>query len=302
MAIAERRIHLRLGAEHLIGVGGSKRQVLRRDLDRGDVLVQREQRHLLAGRHMEHVHALAGLRGEPHQALGRGERRLRVAPLAVAGRIALALELDALLQPRFVLGMKGGAPADRGKNTRQGFLVVDQEVAGRGAHEHFDAGGARLALESAEVIDIVASGADEEGEVAIHAAGRRRDLGGERRGIGGGRLGVRHLEHGGHPAQHRRAAARGQILLVLEAGLAEMHLAVDHAGQNVEAGGIDGLAGHALADRPDLGNAPIPYANIGSPLAGLIDDGAAFEHKIEGIGQWLLLRGTGPSHKCRRPW
>ena len=54
-----------------------------------------------------------------------------------------------------------------------------------------------------------------------------------------------------------------QILFVLEAGLAEMHLAVDHAGQNVETGGIDGLAGHALADRPDLGDAPLPHANIG---------------------------------------
>ncbi len=34
-----------------------------------------------------------------------------------------------------------------------------------------------------------------------------------------------------------------QILLVLEPGLAEMHLAVDHAGQNVQAGSVDGLAG-----------------------------------------------------------
>ena len=89
---------------------------------------------------------------------------------------------------------------------------------------------------------------------------------------------------------------------MFEAGLAEMYLSVNDAGQDVEAGGVNGLAGHALADRADLGDAPISYANIGQPLAGLIDDGAAFEDKIECLGQGLLLRGPSPSHKCRWPW
>ena len=145
----------------------------------------------------------------------------------------------------------------------QGLLVVDQEVAGGRAQEHLDAGGTRLALEFGEIVDIAAGGADEEGEVAMHAAGGGRDLGGERLGAGGRRLGVRHLEHRGDPAQHRRPAAGCQVLLVLEAGLAEMHLGVDHAGQNMEAGGVDGLAGEALADRADLGDAAVPDANIG---------------------------------------
>ena len=85
-------------------------------------------------------------------------------------------------------------------------------------------------------------------------------------------------------------------------GLAEMNLAIDHPGQDVEAGGVDGLAGHALADGADLGDAAVPHANIGKSFAGMIDDGSAFEDKIEGLGQGLLLRGQGPSHKCRGPW
>ena len=110
-----------------------------------------------------------------------------------------------------------------------------------------------------------------------------------------GRLGVRHLEHGGDAAQHRRPAAGRKIFLVLEAGLAEMHLAVDHAGQDVQAGGVDGLAGEPFADRADLGDAAVPHANIGKPLAVMIDDGSAFEHEIEGLGQVrLLLRGLAP--------
>ena len=48
---------------------------------------------------------------------------------------------------------------------------------------------------------------------------------------------------------------------------------------------------------------PSLHANIGKPLAGLIDDGSAFEDKIEGLGQVrLLLRGLPRSHKCRKPW
>ena len=199
--------------------------------------------------------------------------------------------------------MEGGAAPDGGENAGQRLLVIDQKIAGRGAHEDFDAGGSRLKLELGEIVDIVAGGADEEGEVAMHAVGRGGDLGGERLGAGGGRFRVRHLEHGGDAPQHGRPAPGLQILLMLEPGLAEMHLAVDHAGENVQAGSVDGLPRRASADRADLGDAAVPDANIGKPLARVIDDGSAFEHEIEGLGQVrLLLRGLPRSHKCRKPW
>ena len=65
--------------------------------------MQRKQRHLLAGGDMQDMHALARRGGDPQQTLGRGERSPDVAPFAVARRIAFALELHALLQPRLIL-------------------------------------------------------------------------------------------------------------------------------------------------------------------------------------------------------
>ena len=40
-------------------------------------------------------------------------------------RIALSLQGHALLEPRFVLGMKGRAPPDLGEDARESFLIVD---------------------------------------------------------------------------------------------------------------------------------------------------------------------------------
>ena len=137
----------------------------------------------------------------------------------------------------------------------------------------------------------------------MHAVGRGGDFGGERVGARGGRFRVRHFEDRGDPAQYGRPAPSLQIFLMLEAGLAEMHLAVDHAWENVQARGVDSLPREPLADRADLGDAAVSHANICKPLARLIDDGSAFEDKIEGLGQVrLLLRGLPRSHKCRKPW
>src|SRR3546814_6009607 len=46
--------------------------------------------------------------------------------------------------------------------------------------------------------------------------------------------GVRHFENGRHPAQHSGAAARFEVFLMLKARLAEMHLTVDDARQNIQ--------------------------------------------------------------------
>ena len=48
------------------------------------------------------------------------------------------------------------------------------------------------------------------------------------------RVGVRHFEHGGHAAQHRRAAAGFKVFLVLVARLAEMDLGVHDARQHMQ--------------------------------------------------------------------
>ena len=91
VTIAERRVHLRARAENFVSLGRGERQMLRRHLDRGNVLMQREQRHLLARGDMQHMHPLACGGGDPQQPLGRSERRADIAPFAVARRIAFAL-------------------------------------------------------------------------------------------------------------------------------------------------------------------------------------------------------------------
>ena len=53
-----------------------------------------------------------------------------------------------------------------------------------------------------------------------------------------------------------------QVLLVLEARLAEMHLTVDHAGQNVQAGAVDDIAGCGGIDRADGRDAAVGDADI----------------------------------------
>ncbi len=88
----------------------------------------------------------------------------------------------------------------------------------------------------------------------MHAAGAAADLVVE--GIGGRRqgLGVRHLEHRRDAAHDGGARAGFEVFLVLEPGLAEMDLAVDDAGQDVEAGAVDHLAargGREIAERCD---------------------------------------------------
>ena len=78
--VAHRRVHLQQRAEPRIVVGGEG-QVMRRHLDGGDVLVVGEEAHLLGGRDVQHVDARAGLardRDEPSRASGaRPPRRAR---------------------------------------------------------------------------------------------------------------------------------------------------------------------------------------------------------------------------------
>ena len=92
-----------------------------------------------------------------------------------------------------------------------------------------------------DVADVLARAADVEREIAEHAVPGARNLVGKRRGGCRQRLGVGHLEHGRDPAEHSRAAARLEVLLVLEPRLAEVHLGVDDAGQDMQAAGVDRL-------------------------------------------------------------
>ena len=90
---------------------------------------------------------------------------------------------------------------------------------------------------------VLVRAADVEGVVAVHAALGPGELVGQRVRVGGGGLGVGHLEHGDDAAQHRAARAALQVLLPLQAGLAEVDLGVDHARHDGQARGVEHLAG-----------------------------------------------------------
>ncbi len=90
---------------------------------------------------------------------------------------------------------------------------------------------------------------------------------------------------------------RLQVFLVLEPGLAEMHLAVDDAGQDVQAAAVDRLAGRCPAEIADGGDAAVPDADVAQALAVLVDDGAACQDEIVGRGHAALRLLPG---ECQR--
>ena len=296
LAIAERRVHLRARAEHSIGLGRGERQMLRRDLDGGDVLVQRKQRHLLAGRDMQHVHALAGRGGEPATAArSRRARRLR--------RAIRCGSMDRLRAgascARFSLASSSEWKAARRRMAARMRASVSSSSTRRSPVEEPmktltpAAPGRRSSSARSSTLSRVAPTKKAKSQCMRPVARATLSASASALVVGGLVFGISNTAVTPPSTADRLPGL--QILLMLEPGLAEMHLAVDHAGQNVQAGSVDGLPGRACADRADLGDAAVPDANIGKPLARVIDDGSAFEHEIEGFGQVrLLLRGLRP--------
>ena len=222
---------------------------MRRRLAGRDVLVVAQILDLLLGRDMQHVDALSGLARQIDQPLRRHQRRGLVAPHRMRARIALDAQRLALVEAIFVLGMKGGAATDHLENPPQAFVVLDQQRAGGGTDEHLDAGATGRAFQFRQILNVLAGAADEEREIAMHAMMAALDLVGE--GLLGDRqrIGVRHLEHRRDAAHHGAARAGLEIFLVGQARLAEMHLRVHHAGQDVQALAVDRLGGGRLPER-----------------------------------------------------
>ena len=84
----------------------------------------------------------------------------------------------------------------------------------------------------------------------------------------------------GHAAHYRRQRAGGQILFVLEARLAEMHLGVDDARQDVEPGAVGERVGGVGAQVAQRGDAAVANADVGRVRAVLVDTDAVLEDRI----------------------
>ena len=127
---SHRRIHLRQGAEPLIAFGRGQREVMRRCLAGGDILVIAQKLDLLFGRDMQHVDAFSGFMGELDQALRRHQRRGLIPPYRMRARIALDPQRLALVEAILVLGVERGAAPDHLENPPQAFVILDQQRAG----------------------------------------------------------------------------------------------------------------------------------------------------------------------------
>lgn len=128
--VAHRRIHLGAGAEPLIGLGARKREMMRRRLAGGDILVVAQVFDFLLGRDVQHMDAPAGLARQRHKALRRDQGRVLVAPHRMRARIALDAQMLALVEAVFVLGMKRGAAADHLEDAPQAVVILHQQRAG----------------------------------------------------------------------------------------------------------------------------------------------------------------------------
>ena len=81
-----------------------------------------------------------------------------------------------------------------------------------------------------------------------------------------------------------------------------MHLAVDDAGQDVQALGVERLGGLGRTELPERGDAPVLDAEVAHARAVVIDDRGARDEQIVRFGHLILasrLRGSLP---CLYPW
>lgn len=176
-----------------------------------------------------------------------------------------------------------------GEQALQHGRVVHQHVAGRGAHEHLDAG--HLArIDGGHGVEIVVRDAEMEGVIGQRIARRYRLLfchGGHRQRR---RPGVRHVHETGDAPRHSRRRLGRYAALVGQPRLAEMHLVVDHAGQQPLPGGVDFLVGTSHDARRDLVDAAMTNQQVALEDAAFVDQAGVANEQ----------RGHGQNSFCRR--
>ena len=254
--------------------------MVRGDLDAGHVLVVGQIDHFLGRRDMQHVDALAGLARQVHQAGGAAHCHFGRAPDRVARRIAGHAQVLALFEHIFVFRMEGGAAGNGAQDGLDAGIVLHQQRAGGGAHEDLDAGAAGQLFQFGQLADIFMRAADIEGEVAMHAAGAGGDLGLEGLPAGGQRIGIGHFEDAGDAAHHGRERAGFQIFLMRQAGLAEMDLGIDDAGQDMQALAVDDFGGAVAGQIAQGGDAARGDADIGTAFTVMVDQRRVLENRV----------------------
>ena len=263
---ADRRVHHAEAFQPVVAVRRDLGEVVDQHLAGGDVAEILQVVEFLGGGDVQDVRRAAGGAGQRHQAPGAEEGAFLVAPFHVAAIGVARLEhVLAVLQAVFVLAVIGDAAAAGAHDAFQVLVVLDHQVAGGTAGEDLDRADAAAEFQLCQFGDVGLGAADIEAHVAPGLAFHVVLLPGELFGIGDRRRGVRHVEHRGKAAEHGGAGAGGDALHRLVAGVAQMHVRVDQAGQNVQAGGVDGLVGGGVGGHAEGGDAAVADADDRSP-------------------------------------
>ncbi len=147
--------------------------------------------------------------------------------------------------------------------------IVHQHVAGGGPHEHLDPGHLR-GVQGGDEVEVVV--ADPEVKAIVgHRNARCAALlvvqGGK---IQGRRRGVGHVHEAGDATGHRRPRLAVQAALVRRAGVAKVHLVVDHARQQPLAAGVDFDLGAEVVQAADGVDASVRHQHVGVEFAPFV--------------------------------
>ena len=187
-----------------------KREVVRRHLDRGDVLVVGEEAHLLGGRDVQDVDERAGLARDRDEPPRGGERRLRRRARRDGSTDRRGgARRKRVAQAELVLGVEGGA-APRAF-ARIARTPSSSATSRSPVEEPMNtlmpaAPGRRSSSGMSSTFSAVPPTQKAWSQCMRPRA--RASLSASAVGADGERVGVRHLEDGGDAAHHRRAASR----------------------------------------------------------------------------------------------
>ena len=138
-----------------------------------------------------------GLRRRSVARLGRANQRVRLDRHVLS--VALAIAFLVLPNQRRVLAVRGDRQARSGEDAVEHGRIVDEHVARRGAHEHFDAARV-LGADALDFLEIRVRCAEIKAVVDVARGRGDAALFRERGAIGRRRLRVRHVEEAGDAA------------------------------------------------------------------------------------------------------
>jgi len=152
------------------------------------------------------------------------------------------------------------------KDAPQAFVVFHQQRAGRGADENLDAGATGRAFQFRQILDVLAGAADEERKSQC-MRWRPRLILSEKVASVTVRGSVFGISNTAVTPPITALRDPSQIFLLSLARLAEMHLGVDHAGQDVQALAVDHLRSGCLPEAADRGDPALvmPISRTPSP-------------------------------------